>query len=85
MPNSQIEFDDRTIMKVKNKQGVYNQLKITENPDPFIRELGKQLKPILMRQIELVFKEYVRKHKGMTNKDEDKYWKQFEPIMKKYL
>lgn len=72
---SQKELD-----RLNKKQGVYANLN-----KPTISVNESKLKQLVTELVEKAFKEYVRKHKGMTKADEDKFWKQFRPILMRYL
>ena len=77
-----IFISERELMKTKRKQGVYAKLNV---PVKSVQVDMPKLKLIVAGLVEGAFKEYVRKHEGMTPDDEIKFWNQFKPILMRHL
>ena len=76
MPN--IEFDDDTIKKVRNRTGMYRNLKIHDSrPNPSITE-------VIVLKVKAGFLDYARRH-GCKPDMEATEWKRFEKFLRKYL
>lgn len=79
-----IEFDDKTLKKVKSGMGVYRQLTqtpINEEDAIWIKELRKNL--IIL--IEDAFRKYAKTHRNCSKELEDKEWNQFLKFLRKKL
>lgn len=62
-----IEIDSKTIGDAKLRMGLYKDR--LRSGEAFIT------------QVENAFRDYCKKHKGMTPELEDKYWREFYPFL----
>ena len=80
---AEIEFDERTLSKVKQGLGMYRKpiAKTVIEDSRFIEELRNNI----YKTIEVAFLEFAKKHTGCTQKLEDEEWRRFLRILRRKL